>query len=127
MNGRIAIMLTVLFISVGLRDVFTILHFYSNQAFIIENFCVNKDQPEKSCQGKCYLIKQLEENDGKQSEDLPFNRSFSHFELKMLPKESVIHGLLANKLDGKGEYSFESLLYTSDYSSRVFQPPEILS
>ncbi|MCB0521212.1 MAG: hypothetical protein H6577_10700 [Lewinellaceae bacterium] len=127
MNQKVAIFLTTLFISAGCRDVFTILYFYGNQSFIAENLCINKDQPEKNCHGKCYLSKQLEENDGKQSNDPPPNRLFGDFELKALPTEVTIHGLLIQKLEGRPAWAFEKQLYQSVHSSSLFQPPEILS
>lgn len=35
------------------------MNFYSNRAAITEKYCVNKEQPEKKCHGKCHLEKQL--------------------------------------------------------------------
>ena len=127
MNRKIAIPLTILLISVGLRDAFTILQFYSNQTSIIERFCINKDVPEVRCNGKCYLSKQLEENDSEQDEDLPLERIFSHFELKVLSTENSFHRFLINELERKEEYAFKNLFYPSDYSSSIFHPPESLS
>lgn len=46
MKERLAIFLTILFISFGCRDVLTIVYFYGNQTFFIENFCVNRKKPE---------------------------------------------------------------------------------
>lgn len=35
--------------------------FWLNQSYIAENLCVNKDKPMMHCNGKCYLTKQLKE------------------------------------------------------------------
>jgi hypothetical protein len=32
-----------------------------NKAYIVENFCVNKDKPMMNCDGKCYLAQQMKE------------------------------------------------------------------
>lgn len=37
-----------------------------NKAYIIENFCVNKDKPMMNCDGKCYLAEQLKAQKEKQ-------------------------------------------------------------
>lgn len=37
--------------------------FLINQTDIIENLCENKDKPELKCNGKCYLMKQMQENE----------------------------------------------------------------
>lgn len=33
--------------------------FYEHQEFIAKTYCVNRDKPEKKCNGKCHLDKQL--------------------------------------------------------------------
>lgn len=49
--------LTLLFIF-GTNQAVTRYTYYAlNQAVIVKNFCVNKDKPEKNCQGKCHLKK----------------------------------------------------------------------
>jgi hypothetical protein len=123
----IAVLLTILFISVGFRDVLSILYFYSNQSYIANNLCINKDQPEKNCHGKCYLSQLLNENNDGKDESPPINRLFDRFELKVLPSEISDHGFLIERLKGKANWAFRNLLYQSDYFHSLFQPPEIPS
>ena len=42
-----------------IMPVLTIGNFYLNQKQIAEEFCENKSQPERHCEGHCYLKKQL--------------------------------------------------------------------
>ncbi len=37
-----------------------------NQDYIEKNLCIKKDEPDNCCKGKCYLNKQLEEDEEKQ-------------------------------------------------------------
>nr|WP_245405175.1 hypothetical protein [Algoriphagus sp. AGSA1] len=37
-----------------------------NKAYIIENFCINKDKPMMNCDGKCYLAEQMKAQKEKQ-------------------------------------------------------------
>lgn len=37
-----------------------------NKAYIVENFCVNKDKPMMNCDGKCYLAQQMKAQKEKQ-------------------------------------------------------------
>lgn len=37
-----------------------------NKAYIIENFCINKDKPMMNCDGKCYLAEQMRAQKEKQ-------------------------------------------------------------
>ncbi|WP_057937548.1 hypothetical protein [Algoriphagus resistens] len=37
-----------------------------NKAYIIDNFCINKDKPMMNCDGKCYLAEQMRAQKEKQ-------------------------------------------------------------
>ncbi len=60
---------TMLFNS--LRISFTYLHYYMDPTGFIEKLCENKDKPELKCNGKCYLMKVLQqkEKDKQQKEE----------------------------------------------------------
>ncbi len=125
MKERLAIFLTILFISFGCRDVLTIVYFYGNQTYIIENFCVNRKKPEKQCNGKCYLSKQLEEE---RDEDVPLNHLVYQFKLKIAFSDYLSLGILdVEAIHNKLIEAFDSPLYHSDYFFKILQPPEVPS
>jgi len=41
----------------------TLLNFYFNQEAITAKFCVNKSRPKMQCNGKCFLAKQIKEQE----------------------------------------------------------------
>lgn len=41
--------------------------YVNNKAYVSNELCVNKDVPESTCHGKCYLKKQLNKADGAQT------------------------------------------------------------
>ncbi|MGB0424422.1 MAG: hypothetical protein ACPGED_08865 [Flavobacteriales bacterium] len=45
------------------------LNFKMNQDFISEFLCINKDQPDSCCEGKCYLKAELKELSGSESNE----------------------------------------------------------
>lgn len=45
--------------------------FLVNNEYIREVLCINKDKPELSCGGKCYLMQQLQESQQKQEKEFP--------------------------------------------------------
>ena len=54
------------------RPVFPAFEYVANYDYIAKVLCINKDQPELNCNGKCYLMKQLaksvtKENDPKKT------------------------------------------------------------
>nr|WP_262918614.1 hypothetical protein [Belliella filtrata] len=52
-----------------------------NKDFIIENFCINKAQPELKCDGKCFLSQQLnsEKEKQEQNDQYSFSVDFGQF------------------------------------------------
>ncbi|MEO1031294.1 MAG: hypothetical protein AAFX55_07800 [Bacteroidota bacterium] len=44
-----------------------VLYYQLNIDYIIETYCINKDQPELQCNGKCHLVKQLSVTDDEAS------------------------------------------------------------
>ncbi|MBP2831876.1 hypothetical protein J8281_06715 [Aquimarina sp. U1-2] len=45
--------------------------FLVNNEYIKEILCVNKEKPKLSCNGKCYLMHQLQEQQSEQEQELP--------------------------------------------------------
>lgn len=115
----------MLFVSVGLRDVFTIVYFFGNRTFIIENYCVNKSRPEKKCNGKCYLADQLNHEKENNQRQIPLNNFVDHYQIKLLPlypsKGCIVHEV---NMDASVSDAV-MLLFDSDYLARVEHPPQI--
>ena len=52
-------------------DRFGMIAFYElNKAYITEMFCVNKSRPELGCEGKCFLMQKLNQNN-QQDDSVP--------------------------------------------------------
>ena len=47
----------------------TLINFELNRETITQLFCINKQAPEKHCEGKCYLEKQIKADEDSHSED----------------------------------------------------------
>ncbi len=54
-----------------LRPVLPLFEYVVNQDYIAEFLCVNKDKSELNCKGKCYLMKQLQEQEDEKRQNLP--------------------------------------------------------
>ena len=84
--------------------VFSVLQmdFTINRAYIIENFCVNKDKPMLHCDGQCFLaekLKKAQDQKENQAGGIEFNRDFGIFILQEasisftpLPSTTLNHG-----------------------------------
>jgi hypothetical protein len=45
-----------------------IAYFYSNQTYIAEVLCINKEKPAMHCEGKCFLSQKLKVHDEKEKQ-----------------------------------------------------------
>ncbi len=54
-----------------LRPVLPLFEYVVNKDYIAEFLCVNKDNTELNCKGKCYLMKQLQEQEDEKKQNLP--------------------------------------------------------
>jgi len=54
--------LLILFLTSLVRPVFPVVDYIVNFDYIAEVLCIKKEVPESSCNGKCYLMQQVEEN-----------------------------------------------------------------
>ena len=70
----LSIVFTTLYLVAMLKPVEPILEYCFNYNYIVEVLCVNKDKPRLNCNGKCYLMKQLQkqssENSTKKSQSI---------------------------------------------------------
>ncbi len=94
-----------------------------NQEYIKEFLCINKEKPKLSCNGKCYLMLQLEDQKSKQEKELP-QLVLSKYEFVVFSfRESVTHNILiSQKQDNFSSYTnFYGMLKSWD----VFHPPRV--
>jgi hypothetical protein len=42
-----------------------VVNFYTNQKYMVANFCINKYRPQMKCSGKCQLTKKLKQEENK--------------------------------------------------------------
>ena len=79
-----SILVALLFVfSINFKSILTV-HYFVNQAEIIELFCVNKEKPKLACNGKCHLAKELVKVDSKNEEN-PFSGNSLAYNLELKP------------------------------------------
>lgn len=115
-------MLLVLFGYLIFRPLFPYLEYMVRRDFIIQNLCINKNEPEKQCHGKCHLEKQLsKEVEGSDNNNLPpvpqdEKKVMSEY---LVSKPADNHPLQVEVVAGPaylGSYSFQYVPY-------IFHPP----
>lgn len=96
--------------------------FYVNQQVISQTLCENRNLPAKQCNGKCYLGKQLKEDDKKEKHSIPFsaNEIFQEF---IGTKYPLFYFPVNMNSEVKNYTSFYSFAYTHTYFSEIAHPP----
>ncbi|MEP1487968.1 MAG: hypothetical protein ABJZ80_08540 [Gilvibacter sp.] len=123
MHRATAILFIFLYMVAMLRPIQPYVEYMINQDYIVEFLCDNKAQPELQCNGKCYLVKQLE----KQEENNPKSLRVS---LENYPIGFVnIFQISSKKIvtsTQKSSYAFYEKSYHSNYNYSRFQPPDFV-
>lgn len=60
-----------LYVLAMLRPVFPLFEYIVDQDYIAEFLCINKDKVEMQCNGKCYLMQRLNEQNEEKKQNLP--------------------------------------------------------
>ncbi|WP_179316973.1 hypothetical protein [Winogradskyella undariae] len=99
MKRVFSLLITFLFLLVISQRAVVMVHFKLNQKVIAKQFCVNQDKPELQCNGKCYLHKELQKKEHKDSEkiintknfDLVLNSNYEyHIDIKKITKKKEL-------------------------------------
>jgi len=98
--------------------------FYANREYITTHFCVNKDKPQMKCGGRCYLHKELKENDKKSGNALIHPEKFQEFVFIIpskfnFPASSLLPSEKAYTLMKANQYSYS-------FVPDCFRPPAIV-
>ena len=86
----------------------------------IENFCVNKDQPELNCDGKCFLSKMLNKSDQDEGRQETIAISLAQLEFIFKPFQDADLSLLSKATKNDFHYNVR---YSSVFSYTADRPP----
>ncbi len=97
--------------------------FLANNEYIKEVLCINKKKPKLSCNGKCYLMQQLKEQQSEQEQELPqlvhsnYEFVFFSFRENVLEKRTRIYK--------ENNFSPHTQQYAYLLNWDVFHPPRV--
>lgn len=99
------------------------LAFKVDQANIIEQFCINKNGPEKHCHGKCFLSEKLSENTGDEDHPSPFVQLEQSLKINFISYHFLSSEGNMGENSSAPNFTVEKLL-TQLYLTSTLQPPE---
>lgn len=116
----------LLIITLGIQTFSKIIiefNFDINRDYIAKNLCINRNNPESSCKGKCFLKKKLAADESQQQ---PASKNSNQKNLQLdlfLSKPLKIEALVAIKvIDHLSLYRFSD---SQQFVKSIFQPPQI--
>ena len=119
----LAVFLAGVYVMVMLGNSGVLLNFYMNRDYIAEFLCIERDQPESTCNGSCHLEEQLEETNEPAESHSP--REQLRFEANLYC-QSLFNGLP----EGRTLYSYKSFTpqvigeELSGFPAGILDPPQ---
>lgn len=117
----LAIILLFGFLCQTISKLAIIINYQVNKEYIAQNLCVNKDEPESCCEGKCHLEKELKKADEAES-TLPGSDIKEKLETFSCLDNNFFKGLIS--VSSIITYSFPICPNLNQgYEASVFHPP----
>ncbi|SHL62622.1 hypothetical protein [Chryseobacterium carnipullorum] len=107
--------------TIALRPVLPLVNYAVNYDYIVKNLCENRNVPQSTCKGKCYVSKELAKTEKQSNNSQVIKISVldvfvSHDTLSFL-------GQRESDAEAKAIHSDYIVDHTSEYFSRIFHPP----
>jgi hypothetical protein len=119
-----AISLAVLVFAVTVKDVLIWSIFKLNQDFIAKTLCINRDKPEKKCNGKCQLTKKIAESKDDSPSQAPVPEPDEQKQVLSFNEILLLQIMSARTSDSKP--LFAALTFTAQTCAiDIFQPPRV--
>ncbi len=120
MKVSVAILLAFSVLLVSFSNSVIVLKYELNQKYIAAALCENKNMPEKHCNGKCYLKKQLDQQQKKEQNNPGGNIKDSNEVVYFC--ESNQKNIFSLPLPTNHHFYFTEAP-VSDFSFSIFHPP----
>lgn len=106
--------------TIAIRPVLPLVNYAVNYDYIVKNLCENRNVPQSTCKGKCYVGKELAKTE-KQTNPQTIKISV----LDVFIDQEILSFSNKNAVDflHKAPNSITIASYTSEYFSRIFHPP----
>lgn len=104
------------------KDWISVAGFYMNQEYIAANLCLNIEQPEVLCSGKCYLNTVITENHS-ETENSQMASQEKQNNINLLYTDYSISTKLFLDIPFQEQHFFISSFHSNAYLDNVFRPP----
>jgi hypothetical protein len=124
MKWLLAVLFSFLTLGGILKDLAVLINFQTNQEYIVMTMCSGRSEPVNTCNGSCYLTKQLKlaHNHGQESDSqVPpnFKKNITYFFEEITERLRPL-----NTTIGLSSNIYFATKATRGHPSAVFQPPK---
>ena len=121
------LLLTHLFLNLYLlaliQPALPVLDYLLNYKYIVAELCENRDKPISTCNGKCYLEKQVKKQlNISHSNEAPMPPKVDFEKIISLKYKKFTYQLFDEVLSERNIFFYNSLI-EKDFSSSIFRPP----
>ncbi|MEZ4954586.1 MAG: hypothetical protein R2825_13540 [Saprospiraceae bacterium] len=126
MKKAISILFAALILFCSMNNGIAFTFFKINQSQIAELHCINKDQPDLHCDGKCFFKKQFEERNDDQSPYAPWSNLEKAVKIDLIHSDFSTKNNEINLLNITPNFRFTHFSF-QHYTSPFLRPPIQLS
>lgn len=119
----LSIVFTTLYLVAMLKPVEPILEYCFNYNYIVEVLCVNKDKPRLNCNGKCYLMKQLQKQSNENSPKKAQSIQLENYPIGFIEIAEIVQPQQFNFTLKPTYFYFNNYSYLEE--NIPFQPPQV--
>ena len=94
--------------------------FKLNQEAITELFCVNKFKPQMQCKGKCFLMREMKQQDERQQHNPEWNKTATE---DFFIAEEALHAVPFFNFNQEVLPNNKGMTWNKGFARDVFQPP----
>lgn len=116
-----------IYVSTLLSPIVPVIEYNLNYDYIAKVLCINRDEPELNCNGKCQLAKEIKKTLPIKTQDkLPILPVIDFDKFQVTHHNTEQHQFEVFQLFNKLKFLTNKKCKTNNYITSVFQPPEFL-
>ncbi len=124
MKKLLSILLLFAILLQSFSKVFVVFSFKINQKYITEVFCINRNQPTSTCNGKCFLMQKLKAEEAREQKELPQKiKKIQDFVYVFYPNEQLLNCSRQVLFFFSRPFATIPICYSFSAVKGIFHPP----
>lgn len=121
-----SILMLIAILLPSLTKIGILIDFKINQDFIAAIFCINKEEPIVMCNGKCYLVEQLNKAEEQEEKQIPIHQEEQAEIIYYYSNVSLERSDHTSTYLYKLNPAYENDFYPNAFVASIFRPPKLI-